>query len=810
MLVPISWLRAYTDIDVDVTEFAERMVMSGSNIETVKTFGAEIKGVVIGRVLSVEKHENSDHLVICRVDVGSAALQIVTGATNVTPGILVPVALHGSDLPGGVKIKKGKLRGAVSEGMICAADELGFDDKVTPLGSKDGIWVLPDEFEIGADAVEALGLNETVVDFEITPNRPDCLSILGMARETAAVFGTALRYPNTASEADTEQSAADFIKVEIRRPDLCGRYAARVAKDVVVAESPWWLQRRLMFAGMRPINNIVDITNYVMLEYGHPIHAFDIRTIAGDTIIVDTAKTGETFTTLDNAARVLDADMLLIGDAEKGVAIAGVMGGLNSEIEADTQTILVEAANFNPDSVRLTSKKLGIRSEASSRFEKGVSAELSGTAADRVCALIAETGAGRVVSGIVDNYPGKSVREPIDVRVDRVNALLGTELTQDEMAKMLERLEMDVATAPGLLRVTPPHVRLDLTEEVDFSEEIGRIYGYDNLNTTLHRDNVEAGCSRSWMLRGIVRETLTAMGISEIQTYSFVSPVGVDLIGLPADSDKRRFVKLINPLGEENSVMRTTLLPNMLDVLSVNFNRSNADVKLFEIGNTFLHTGEDELPEERIALSVGAYGAWGFFELKGIVEGLLSRLGIAGAVFESASDTGTYHPGRCARILLPVSGIAERDADDDAPLREIGFMGELHPDVRTAYDIGAEAWGAEIDLDIVIERADLMRYYTPLDRYPAVMRDVSLLTTEDVTVGAIEGIIAKTGGKLLERVQLFDIYRGEQIPPGMKSLSFNLTYRAADRTLTDEEVAKVHEKILNAIEENTGATLREV
>jgi phenylalanyl-tRNA synthetase beta chain len=391
-----------------------------------------------------------------------------------------------------------------------------------------------------------------------------------------------------------------------------------------------------------------------------------------------------------------------------------------------------------------------------------------------------------------------------------VNALLGTELMQDEMEKMLERLEMDVVTAPGLLYVTPPHVRLDLAEEVDFSEEIGRIYGYDNLNTTLHRDNVEAGCSRSWTLRGIVRDTLTGMGISEIQTYSFVSPSGVDRIGLPADSDKRRFVKLINPLGEENSVMRTTLLPNMLDVLSGNFNRSNADVKLFEIGNTFLDKGKDELPEERIALSVGAYGAWGFFELKGVIEGLLSRLGIAGAVFEPATDTGTYHPGRCARILLPASDIAERDADDEERFREIGFMGELHPDVRAAYDIGAEAWGAEIDLDTVVERADLMRYYTPLDRYPAVMRDVSLLTTEDVTVGTIEGIIAKTGGKLLERVQLFDVYRGAQIPPGMKSLSFSLTYRAADRTLTDEEVAKVHEKILSAIEESTGATLREV
>jgi phenylalanyl-tRNA synthetase beta chain len=780
------------------------MILSGSNVETVRTFGKDIKGVVIGRVLSVERHENSDHLFICRVDVGADTRTIVTGAPNVSPGILVPVALHGSELPGGIRIKKGKLRGVMSEGMICSPEELGFDDKVTPISSKDGIWILPDEFEVGADAPTAMCLDETVVDFEITPNRPDCLSILGMAREAAAVFGAPLRYPNTDAPIASQHTAADFIRVEIRRPDLCGRYAARAAEDIVIGESPWWLQRRLMFAGMRPINNIVDITNYVMLEYGHPIHAFDIRTIAGGVIIVDTAKDGETFTTLDNVTRTLRGDMLLINDGEKGVAIAGVMGGLNSEIEADTRTILVEAANFNPSGVRLTSKALGIRSEASSRFEKGVSAELSGAAADRVCALIAETGAGRVAAGIVDNYPGKAERASIRVRVDRMNALLGTTIGADEMANMLERLEMDVAREPGILRVTPPHVRIDLTEEVDFSEEIGRMYGYDRLDATLHRDNVEVVVPRSLSLRETVRGTLTAMGLSEIQTYSFVSPEGADRIGLPADSPARDFVRLRNPLGEENSVMRTALLPNMLEILKGNFNRSNANVKLFEIGNTFLNAGAGTLPTERLSLSVGAYGVWGFFELKGVVEGVLRRLGIEGAIFESAADTGTYHPGRCARVFLPGSDEVAADR------RAIGLLGEIHPDVRAAYDIGADVWGAEIDLEYVIGRADLTRRYEPLDRYPAVTRDVSLLTTEDVTVGAVTEIIAQTGGKLLERAELFDVYRGKQIPDGMKSLSFSLTYRAPDRTLTDEEVAKTHEKILKAIEENTGAGLREV
>ncbi|MDR2156804.1 MAG: phenylalanine--tRNA ligase subunit beta [Clostridiales Family XIII bacterium] len=823
MLVPITWLKEYTDIEEDAVAFAERMILSGSNIETVKTFGEDVMGVVIGRVLSVERHADSDHLLICRVDVGTAAggdaIQIVTGAPNVSPGIVAPVALHGAVLPGGVKIRRGKLRGVMSEGMLCSAEELGFDDKVTPLSGKNGIWILPDEFEVGADASEALGLRETVVDFEITPNRPDCLSILGMAREAAAVFGGALRYPNAKADADGGKAASDFIKVEIARPDLCGRYVARIAEQIVVRESPWWLQRRLMFAGMRPINNIVDITNYVMLEYGHPIHAFDVRTIAGGVIIVDTAKDGETFVTLDNTVRTLSGDMLLINDREKGVGIAGVMGGLNSEIETDTETILVEAANFNSASIRRTSKALGIRSEASSRFEKGVSAELSGAAADRVCALIAETGAGRIVGGAVDNYPGKAERKPVSVRVARVNALLGTALARNEMANMLKRLEMEVAAAENVLRVIPPHVRVDLCEEVDFIEEIGRMYGYDRLGVTLHKDSVEAEQSRSWRLRELARDVLTGAGLCEIQTYSFVSPGGVDRIALPPDSDRRNFVRLINPLGEENSVMRTALLPNMLDILSGNFSRSNAAVRLFEIGNTFLNAERDALPKERISLSIGGYGSWGFFELKGVIETLLERFGIGGATFESVSDTGTYHPGRCARISIPHADAGGSEAvcrsgqpktEAGAQPGEVGLMGEIHPDVRAAFDIGTEAWGAEIDLEYLIGRANPVRRYTPLERYPAVVRDVSLLTADEVTVGAVERIIRRTGGKLLEQVRLFDVYRGKQIPEGMKSLSFSLTYRASDRTLTDEEVAKTHEKILGAIAENTGAGLREI
>lgn len=846
MLVPMSWLKEYTDIDVDTEVFMERMIMSGSNIETAETFGQNLRNVVIGRILEVRPHEDSDHLLICRVDVGNAVvggapIQIVTGAPNVQEGILVIVALHGSILPGGVKIKKGKLRGVESNGMLCSATELGFSDKVAPLRHRDGIWVLPEEFEPGQDAVAAMGLDETVVDFEITPNRPDCLSILGMAREAAAVFGGGLRYPDTGSGASlaagtgadmrlnadpgTDMGAgveariglaestgsvgsgikeasgqvAGKIRIEIKKPELCGRYVARLAEDVVIEESPWWLQRRLMFAGMRPINNIVDITNYVMLETGHPIHAFDIRMIAKNAIVVDTAPEGSLFTTLDGTERVLSGDMLLINDGEKGVAIAGVMGGLNSEIEEDTTTILIEAANFNPDSVRLTAKGLGLRSEASSRFEKGVSAELSGFAADRVCTLIAATGAGRPLPGAADNYPGKKAQTAVDVRPDRMNALLGTHLSGAEMKAILERLEMQVECLGEILRVTPPHVRVDLKEEVDFSEEIGRIFGYDALDTTMHADGARAGMSDSWFLRGLLREVLTAQGYYEIQTYSFVSPKGVDHLRLPQDAPERQFVRLINPLGEENSVMRTLLLPNLLEILAGNYNRGNAEAALFEAGNTFRLDAGGDLPEERLSLALGAYGeGQDFFALKGAVESLLSRFGICGAIFEAASDAPAYHPGRCARIV----------SASNAAL--IGYMGEIHQDVRAVYGLDAPACCAELDLDALVAAADLTRAYSPLDRYPASLRDISLLADESVTVGALCALIQSNGGGILESVSLFDVYRGKQIPEGKKSLSFSLTYRASDRTLTDEEVEKVHNGILETLRTETGASLREM
>ncbi|MDR1068518.1 MAG: phenylalanine--tRNA ligase subunit beta [Clostridiales Family XIII bacterium] len=802
MLVPISWLKSYAGVPEDVQAFCDRMIMTGSNIETVKTFGGDIKNVVVGRVLSVRPHEDSDHLSVCMVDVGSGEpLQIVCGAPNVRAGILVPVALHGSELPGGYKIKRGKLRGVASNGMICSAGELGFDDKVSPLLHKDGIWILPGEFPVGADIVEALDLRETVVDFEITPNRPDCLSVIGIAREAAASFGTELKYPDNTLEPDAAAGRAeDHIRVTVGAPDLCSRYIARMADNIAIKESPWWIQRRLMFAGMRPINNIVDITNYVMLEYGHPIHAFDIRTIAGGEIIVDRPDAEVAFTTLDGVKRTITPDMLLINDADGGVAVAGVMGGLNSEIEADTTAILVEAASFDANSVRLTSKKLGVRSEASARYEKGVPPELSEEASARVLKLIAETGSGRVLAGSVDTYPGKTERPPVRMRVGRINAVLGTELPQADMAALLTGLEMKVTAGDGILDVTPHYARLDIKEEVDLIEEVGRIYGYDRLGVTLPRGAEAAQVSESWRVRGIVRETLSGFGLAEIQTYSFVSPKGADNVRIPPDSAKRRFVKLINPLGEDTSVMRTELLPNLLDVLSTNHRKNNEDVCLFEVGNTFVSAEGEELPAERLSLAIGGYGRdRDFFWLKGVTEALLAKLGINDARFEADNNEPSWHPGRCAKISGASPGGAIK----------LGVAGQLHPDVLKAYDFDMPLVAAEFDLDALIARTDLFREYSPLDKYPAVTRDIALVVDEAVTAAEIEDGIRAGGGDMLESIKLFDIYRGKQAGDGKKSLAFSLVYRAQDRTLTDEDVAAVHGAMLAGLAAKTGAVLRD-
>lgn len=824
MLVPIEWLKDYIDLDVTTEEFCDRMIMSGSNLETCEHFCEEMENVVVGKIEKIEKHPDADKLVVCMLNVGKEEpVQIVTGAPNVFEGALVPVALHKSRIPGplhgqpkqegGVKITKGKLRGVESFGMLCSAEELGFEDKVVPVAHKDGIWILEGDYELGQDFAEALGLKQAVVDFEITPNRPDCLAMVGMAREASATFKKPFTYPDTdIKDENGKGETKDYVSVDIKNPESCKRYVARIVTDVKVEQSPWWLQKRLMYAGMRPINNIVDITNFVMLEYGQPIHAFDINQVKGGRIIVENAAEGEKFVTLDNNERTLTKDMLLIKDEARGIAIAGVMGGLNSEIEEDTTTIIVESANFSGDSVRATSKKLGLRTEASSRFEKGIDPNLCEAAADRVCRLIELIGAGKVCRGSVDNYPNPETAKTIDIRVDRINHVLGIDITREDMVSMLESLEIKVEGSGNVMTVTPPTVRQDLLEEEDYIEEVARLYGYDKLPVTLPKGNCEAGISDERALRDLTRNSLCGMGLNEIQTYSFVSPKGVDNVRIDEDSWERAFVKLINPLGEENSVMRTILTPNMMEVLARNYSRNIDKVKAFEIGNTFMANmlNEEELPDEQYSLCIGMYGKnEDFFSLKGIVEELLKVLGIKGAVFEAESEYGVYHPGRCARIAVPSGRQGAEDAD--ILYDELGIMGEIHPDVAENYGMdGVRIYCCELMFDAIMRHADTEIVYTPLPKYPSTSRDIALLVDEDMAVGKIEEVIRKHGKKILENVKLFDVYRGKQVEEGKKSVAFTLTYRDKDKTLTDDEVAAVHNDVLNALKDKLNAVLREI
>lgn len=824
MLVPIEWLKDYIDLDVTTEEFCDRMIMSGSNLETCEHFCEEMENVVVGKIEKIEKHPDADKLVVCMLNVGKEEpVQIVTGAPNVFEGALVPVALHKSRIPGplhgqpkqegGVKITKGKLRGVESFGMLCSAEELGFEDKVVPVAHKDGIWILEGDYELGQDFAEALGLKQAVVDFEITPNRPDCLAMVGMAREASATFKKPFTYPDTdIKDENGKGETKDYVSVDIKNPESCKRYVARIVTDVKVEQSPWWLQKRLMYAGMRPINNIVDITNFVMLEYGQPIHAFDINQVKGGRIIVENAAEGEKFVTLDNNERTLTKDMLLIKDEERGIAIAGVMGGLNSEIEEDTTTIIVESANFSGDSVRATSKKLGLRTEASSRFEKGIDPNLCEAAADRVCRLIELIGAGKVCRGSVDNYPNPETAKTIDIRVDRINHVLGIDITREDMVSMLESLEIKVEGSGNVMTVTPPTVRQDLLEEEDYIEEVARLYGYDKLPVTLPKGNCEAGISDERALRDLTRNSLCGIGLNEIQTYSFVSPKGVDNVRIDEDSWERAFVKLINPLGEENSVMRTILTPNMMEVLARNYSRNIDKVKAFEIGNTFMANmlNEEELPDEQYSLCIGMYGKnEDFFSLKGIVEELLKVLGIKGAVFEAESEYGVYHPGRCARIAVPSGRQGAEDAD--ILYDELGIMGEIHPDVAENYGMdGVRIYCCELMFDAIMRHADTEIVYTPLPKYPSTSRDIALLVDEDMAVGKIEEVIRKHGKKILENVKLFDVYRGKQVEEGKKSVAFTLTYRDKDKTLTDDEVAAVHNDVLNALKDKLNAVLREI
>ena len=794
MLVPLKWLRDYVDIDIDTQEFADMMTMTGSKVEKVDFFGKETNGVEVCKILEIEQHPDADRLKVTKVEVANGEiLQIVTNATNIKVGDYVPVARIGAVLPGDFKIKKGKLRGVLSEGMFCGAEELTIPSAFVEDHKKDGIYILDhqDSFELGMDVRDVLGINDALIEFEITSNRPDCRSIIGIAREAAVTLGKELKYPEIKVQACDEEMS---FEIDIQT-DLCKRYCGRVVKDVKVGPSPYWLQRKLIEAGMRPISNIVDITNYVMLELGQPLHAFDLDDIKYNKMTVKMAEEGEKFTTLDGVERTLTSDMLVIGNQDKTLDSAGIMGGENSEIKDTTTSIFIEGASFAKENIRATSKKLGLRTEASSRLEKGIDINLAEEAVNRACQLIEELGCGTALNGMLDYYPQKEEVQKVTVNPVRINKLLGVNVPMDQFINILESLEFKCnLVSSEVLELEVPTFRLDITEDADILEEIARIYGYDNIPSASLEGNATAGVkTEKQKFIDNVKSNSIACGLNEILTYSFVSPRGVDKINLPADDEKRNFVKIMNPLGEETSVMRTTLIPNMLDVISTNISHKVEEVSAFECGNTFIP--QEGLPIETKKYCVGMYGKEvDFFVLKGVIESVLNNVGLKGYEIEPETTNLTFHPGRCAKIVY--NNIY------------IGTFGELHPDVIENYNLGQRVYVAEINIDTVFENLNLTKSYNPLPKYPSTSRDIALIVKDEVFVKQIEDIIKANGEDLVESYKLFDVYKGAQIEEGHKSIAYSITYRSKDKTLTDEDVAKVHEKILSELSEKLNANLR--
>lgn len=794
MLVPLKWLRDYVDIDRETQEFADMMTMTGSKVEKVEFFGKETNGVEVCKILEIEQHPDADRLKVTKVEVADGQiLQIVTNATNINVGDYVPVARIGAVLPGDFKIKKGKLRGVLSEGMFCGAEELTIPSQYVEEHKKDGIYILDhqDSFELGMDVREALGINDALIEFEITSNRPDCRSIIGIAREAAVTLGKELKYPQITVNGSDEE-----MKFEIDvQTELCKRYCGKVIKDVKVGPSPYWMQRRLIEAGMRPINNIVDITNYVMLELGQPLHAFDLEDIKYNKMIVKLAQEGEKFTTLDGVQRTLTSDMLVIGNQDKTLDLAGIMGGENSEVKDNTTSIFLEGASFAKENIRATSKKLGLRTEASSRFEKGIDVNLTEAAVNRACQLIEELGCGTVLNGMLDYYPKKEEVQKITANPERINKLLGVNVPMDQFINILERLEFKCnLISSDKLELEVPSFRLDICEDADILEEVARIYGYENIPSATLEGNATAGVkTNKQKFMDNVKSNSIAVGLNEILTYSFVSPRGVDKLNLAEDDERREFVKIINPLGEETSVMRTTLIPNMLDVISTNLSHKVEEVYAFECGNTF--RPQEGLPVETKKLSIGMYGKEvDFFSIKGAVETILTNVGFDGYEVEPETKNLTFHPGRCAKLVY--NNIC------------IGTFGELHPDVLENYDLNQRVYVAEIDIDLVFENLNNSKVYNPLPKYPATTRDIALLVKDEVFVKQIEDIIKANGSDILESYQLFDVYKGAQIEEGHKSIAYSITYRSKDKTLTDEDVAKVHDKIVSELSEKLNANLR--
>ena len=770
--------------------------MSGSKVEVATEEGSEIKNVVVGKLLSVVPHENSDHLVVCQVDVGQEQpIQIVTGAPNVNAGDIVPVALCGAELPNGVKIKKGKLRGVESNGMLCSLGELGLTVHDFPYAIADGIFLIQEDCQIGQDIHEAIGLNDTSVEFEITSNRPDCLSVTGLAREAAATYHVPLNLKKPTFQG-IDGNIQDALQVEIQNKEKCPRYAAGIVKNVKIAPSPRWMRERLRASGVRPINNLVDITNYVMLEYGQPMHAFDLRYVKDGKIVVRNAAEGETITTLDGVTRTLSPEMLVIADAEKPIAVAGVMGGEYSGIMEDTNTVVFESAYFEPVQVRRTAKKLGMRTDASARYEKGLDPEGCLRTLERAFELVELLGAGEPVRTHIDLNYNEKQRNRIPFDPEWINKFLGTDISREEMCDTMKMLEIEVDGDTCI----SPSFRIDLERPADLAEEVARIYGYNNIPSTVIKGVANASLTPKQKFRRTLENATVAVGCYGILTYSFISPKYFDKIALPADSSLRKTVVISNPLGEDTSVMRTTTLPSMLETLSLNYKNRNAAVALYEIGKEYLPTAPDKLPEEPDRLTIGMYGDDAdFFTLKGMVETILETAGLHDCTYKACGTDAPFdeicalHPGRSAVIYA-----------GETP---IGYLGEVHPTVQKNYDIGTRTYVAKLLIDEMQPLAQTEITYQPLPKFPAITRDLSLVCADKVPVGDLQAAMKNAVGNILEQITLFDVYKGEQIAAGMKSVSFSIRMRSHEGTLTDEQADAAMKRVLKALKEH-GATLR--
>ena len=795
----LSWIKAYVpDLDVTPSEYTDAMTLTGTKVEGYKELDKNLEKIVVGEIFSIEKHPDADKLIICEVDVGNEKIQIVTGAPNVSVGDKVPVVLDGGKVAGGhdgsplpengIKIKKGKLRGVESFGMMCSIDELGQDKNYFPDAPESGIYILPKDAKVGSDAIELLGLRDTVFEYEITSNRVDCYGVIGIAREAAATFKKNFVMPQVKTTGNNG-NVNDYLSVEVKDETLCKRYVARVVKNIKLAPSPAWMQERLRAVGIRPINNIVDITNYVMAEYGQPMHAFDYNLIEGQKIVVDRAKDGDEFETLDGAVRKLDSNILMINDAKKAVAIAGIMGGENSKITDDVSTMIFECATFDGTNIRLSSKRIGLRTDSSGKFEKGLDPNNAYDAMMRACSLVEELGAGEVVGGTIDVYPVKAVESRVAFEPERINKLLGTSISKEDMLEIFDRIELKYDKETN--EIVAPTFRQDIHFMADLAEEVARFFGYDKIPTTLPKSSATiGGISMKLEIEELAREVAKFLGFSEAMNYSFESAKVFDKLGLSKDSHYRKAIEITNPLGEDFRMMRTQAVNGILNSLSTNYNRRNKDVHLFELANIYIpkELPLKELPDERMQFVLGFYGKENFFDMKGVVEEFLYTIGIVGKLhYDPSCKEEFLHPGRKADIVL--DGV------------RLGYLGEVHPIVCENYKLGDKTYIAVLDLPNVIPFVNFDIKYTGIAKYPAISRDISLVVPRSVLVGEIEDIISENGGSNLESFNLFDIYEGDQIEAGFKSVAYSLTFRNKERTLLDADVNEVMDKILKKLEE---------